>query len=93
MNVGGVLLEDRLRAMLAWVRTLALRGVCHGATLALSMVQLRSSHDLCLLEPGFLVGANEEEQEELIGDFTTTTEAIVVATHAGDVILTAFFEP
>ena len=69
MNVGGVLLEDHLWAMPAWVRMVALSGVCHGAALALVMVQLRSGHDLCLLEPSYLVGANEEEQEELIGDY------------------------
>ena len=64
----------------------------HGATVALGAVQLHSSHDLRLLEPGFLVGA-DEEMEELTGDFATTAEAIVVAMHAGDVVLTAFFEP
>ena len=69
----------------------ALCGVCHGTALALAMVQLRSSHDLYLLEPGFLVGA--DEQEELIGDFIATAEAIMVATHAGDIVLAAFFEP
>ena len=72
---------------------MALSGVCHGAALALAVVQLCSSHDLRLLEPSFLVGTNEEEKEELIGDFTATVEAIMVAMHAGDVILTAFFEP
>ena len=56
------------------------------------MAQLRFGHDLHLLEPGFLVGADEEEKVEVIGDFTTAAEAIVVATHAGDVILAAFFE-
>ena len=70
----------------------ALSGVRHGATLALAMAQLHFGHDLHLLEPGFLVGANEEMQE-LIGDFTAITEAIEVAMHAGDIILAAFFEP
>ena len=93
VNIGGVLLEDRLWAMPAQVRTVALRGVRHGAALALAMAQLRSVNDLHLLEPSFPVSADEEEKEELIGDFTTAVEAIVVATHAGDVILAAFFEP
>ena len=92
MNTGGVLCEDRLWAMPAWVRTVALSGVRHGAALAMITSQLRSGHDLRLLEPSFLVGA-DEETEELTGDFTSTTEAIVVAMHAGDVTLTAFFEP
>ena len=65
----------------------------HGATLALAKAQLCSDHDLHLLEPSFLVGANDEEQEDLIGDFTTAVEAIMVATHAGDIILAAFFDP
>ena len=77
--------------MLARVRMVALHGVCHGATMA--MAQLCSSYDLRLPEPGFPIGADEEEQEELIGHFTATTEAYVVATHAGDIILAAFFEP
>ena len=38
VNVGGVLLEDRLWAMPARVRTVALSGVRHGAALALAMV-------------------------------------------------------
>ena len=93
VNVGGVLLEDRLWAMLAWVRMVALSGVRHGAALALVIAHLHSSHDLYLLEPGFLVGIDEEEKEELTGDFTAAVEAIVAAMHAGDVILAAFFAP
>ena len=92
VNMGGVLLEDRLWAMPTRIRTVALHGVRHGATLALATAQLHSSHDLRLLEPGFPVGANEEKVE-LTDNFTTTVEAIVVATHAGDAILAAFFEP
>ena len=64
----------------------------HGAALALAIAQLCFSHDLCLLEPSFPVGANEEK-EELTGDFTATAEAIVASTHVGDVILIGFFEP
>ena len=93
VNMGGLLLEYHLWAMPARFRMVALRVVRHGATLALAMAQLHSGHDLRQIEPGFSVGANEEEQEELIGDFTTTTEAIVVATHAEDVVLAVFFEP
>ena len=92
VNAGGVLLEDHLWDMPAWGRTVALSGVHHGATLALAMAQLCSGHDLRLLEPGFPVGANEEETEELTGDFTAAAEAIVAATHTGDVVLAAFFE-
>ena len=92
MNVRGVLLEDHLWAMPARVRTMALSGVCHGATLALAAMQLCSSHDLRLLEPSFPVGA-DEETEEVTSNFTTATEAIVVATHAGDIVLAAFFDP
>ena len=93
VNAGGVLLEDHLWAMPAQVRMVALHRVHHGAALALAAAQLCSDHDLCLLEPGFPVGTDEEETEELIGDFTSAVEAIVVATHAGDIVLTAFFEP
>ena len=92
VNAGGVLLEDHLWDMPAWGRTVALSGVHHGATLALAMAQLRSSHDLHLLEPGFLVGTDEGEMEELTSDFTTTMVGIMVAMHAGDIVLTAFFE-
>ena len=79
MNTGGVLLEDRLWAIPARVRTVALSGVRHGAALALATAQLP-------------VGADEEE-EELTADFTAATEAIMAATHAGDIVLAAFFEP
>ena len=92
VNAGGILLEYHLRAMPAWVRTIALSRVSHGAALALAMAQLCSSHDLCLLEAGFLVGV-DEEKEELTSNFTAAMEAIVVDMHAGDVILTTFFEP
>jgi hypothetical protein len=71
----------------------ALSGVRHGAALALATAQLHSSHDLRLLEPSFPVGADEEEMEELTGDFIATAEAIMAATHVGDVVLAAFFEP
>ena len=37
VNIGNVLLEDRLWTMLAWVRMVTLSGVRHGATLALAM--------------------------------------------------------
>ena len=93
VNLGGLLLEDRLWAMPTCVRMVALHGVHHGAGAALAAAQLHSSHDLRLLKPGFPINADEEEKEELIGDFTATVEAIMVAMHAGDVILTAFFEP
>ena len=92
VNAGGVLFEDHLWAMPARVRMVGLSGVRHGAALALVAVQLCSGHDFCLLEPGFPVGVNEEETAELTGDFIATAEAIVVAMHAGDVVLTAFFE-
>jgi hypothetical protein len=59
---------------------------------ALAAAQLCSGHNLRLLEPGFLVGT-DEEKEELTSDFTATAEVIMVATHAGDIILAAFFEP
>ena len=75
VNVGGVLLGDRLRAMLARVRTVALSGVRHGADLALAAVQLRSSHDLRLLVPGFPVDV-DEEKEELTSNFTATAEDV-----------------
>jgi len=37
VNIGGVLLEDRLRSMLGQVRMVSLREVRHGAALALAM--------------------------------------------------------
>ena len=37
MNTGGVLLEDRLWAMPAWVRIVALHGVSHGAAIAMAI--------------------------------------------------------
>jgi hypothetical protein len=93
VNARGVLLEDRLWAMLAWVRMVALSRVRHGAAIALATTQLCSGHDLRLLELGFLVVPDEEETEELTGDFTTAMEAIAAATHVGDLVLTTFFEP
>ena len=78
--------------MPAWVRMVALSGVLHGAALVQATTQLRSGHDLRLFEPSFLVGA-DEEKEELTSNFTTTAEAIVVATHVGDIIFVTFFEP
>ena len=92
VNTGGVLLEDHLWAMLARIRMVALSGVDHGAALALAVAQLCFGHDLRLLEPRFLVGVDEEETEEITGNFTAAAEAIVAAMHVGDVILAAFFE-
>ena len=39
--------------------------------------------DFCVVI-GFPVGGNQEEQEELIGDFTTTIEGTMAATHAAN---------
>ena len=47
--------------MLGWVRMVTLSGVRHGAALAMVAVQLCSGHDFRLLEPSFLIGADEEE--------------------------------
>ena len=69
----------------------ALSMVRHGVALALAAALLCSGHDLRLHEPGFPVGT--DEKEELTCDFTTAAEAIVMAKHAGDVVLLAFFEP
>ena len=91
VNVGGALLKDHLWAMPAQVRMVTLSRVHHGAALAQATTQLRSGHDLRLFEPSFLVGA-DEEKEELTSNFTAAAEAIMVATHAGGVILAAFFE-
>lgn len=54
---------------------------------------MRFGHDLRRLEPNFSDNSNPDDQEELIGDFTTASEAITVVINVEDVINSTFLGP
>ena len=93
VNARGVSLEDRLQDILVRVREVATHGVRYGVGAALTAAQLRSGHELRHLEPGFLDTVWLDDQEDLIGDFTYTAEAIAVIIHAEDVVNNVFLGP
>ena len=83
-------LEDCLQDIPIRAREVTTHGVCYGAGAALATAQLRSRHELCHLEPGFLYTDRLEDQEDLIGDFTDVAEAIAVTIHAQDIVNNVF---
>ena len=93
VNARGVSLEDRQQDIPVCAREVATHGVRYGAGAALAVVQLRSGHELRHLEPGFPDTDRLEDQEDLIGDFTYTAEAIAVIIHAEDVVNNVFLGP
>ena len=74
-------------------REVVTHGIHYGASVALATVQLRSGHELCHLEPGFLDTNRLEDQEHLMRDFTDAVEAIAMIIHAEDVVNNVFLGP
>ena len=60
-------------------REVALHGVHHGAAMALSIAQARSSHELRLHPHGFPATEHHEDHERLVKDFFNTANTIALA--------------
>ena len=90
INARGSLIDTRLQDIPARVQEIALHGVRHGASVALTAVQVQTGHDLHAMEVGFPVGDGPEGHEDLMEDFTVAAEAIVDITSAQDVVNKVF---
>jgi len=93
VNSRGLSLNDRLWDVLARVREVVTHGIHQGANVALAAVQLCSRHELRHLVPDFPIADRPKDQEELVGDFTATDEAIAGAIRVEDVIYNLFRGP
>ena len=82
----GSLINACLQDNLARIQEIALHGVLHGASVALTMAQVQTVYDLHAMEVGFPIGDGPEGHEDLIVDFTAAAEAIVDITSAQDVV-------
>ena len=90
INARGSLIDARLQDIPARVQEIALHGVCHGVSVALTAAQVQTGHDLHTMEVGFPTDDGPEGHEDLIEDFTTAVEAIVDITSAQDVVNKVF---
>ena len=82
VNARGSLIDARLQDIPARIQEIALHSVRHGALVALTVAQVQTGHDLHTMEVGFPIGDGPKGHEDLIEDFTATTEAIVDITSA-----------
>ena len=90
VNARGSLIDARLQDITAYVQEIALHGICHDASMALTAAQVQTGYDLHAMEVGFLIGDGPEGHEDLIEDFTVAAEAIVDITSAQDVVNKVF---
>jgi hypothetical protein len=84
----GVTVEERLRALLAWVMEVTNYGIHQGAVGALTATQLQRG-GLRGLEPGFPSWSSFHDQEDLVVYFQPTATAISVVMDVSDIILNA----
>ena len=90
INARGSLIDAHLQDISACVQEIALHGVRHGASVALTAAQVQTGHNLDAMEVGFPIGDGPEGHEDLIEDFTVAVEAIVDITSAQDVVNKVF---
>jgi len=90
VNARGSLINARLQGILAHVQEIALHGVRHGASVALTAVQVQTRYELHAMETSFPMGDSPEEHEDLFEEFVITAEAIVDITSAQDVVNKVF---
>ena len=70
----------RLHDILNHVREVALRGVRHGADMALAAAQARFGHELRLLLHGFPATEHPRDHERLVKDFFDAANFVALAT-------------
>ena len=83
VNARGPLINAR-------VQEIALHGVRHGASVALTAVQVQTRYELHAMEIGFPMGDGPEEHEDLIEEFVIVAETIVDITSTQDVVNKVF---
>ena len=77
VNARGSSIDVRLQDIPARILEIVLHGVRHGASVALTVAQVRTRHELHAMETGFPVGDGPEEHEDLLEEFTMAAEATV----------------
>ena len=90
VNAWGSLIAARLQDVPVRVREIALHGVRHGATVALTVAQVQSGYELYAMETGFPMGDDPKELEDMLEEFTMAAEAIADITSAQDVVNKVF---
>ena len=90
VNTRGCLINACLHDISACVQEIALHGVHHGASVALTAAQVQTGYELHAMETGFPMGDGPEEHVDLIEEFVVTVEAIVDITSAQDVVNKVF---
>ena len=90
VNVRGSLIDARLQDIPVCVREIALHGVRHGASMAVTATKVQTEHDLHAMEVGFPTDDGPEGYEDLIEDFIAAVEAIMDVTPAQDVVNKVF---
>ena len=90
VNARGSSIDICLQDILAHVQEIALHGVRHGASVALTAAQVQTGHDLHTMEVGFLIGDGPEEHKDLLEEFIMAAEAIVDITSTRDVVNKVF---
>ena len=90
VNAQGSLIDARLQDIPARVQEIALHGVHHGTSVALTAVQVQTGYELHAMETGFPMGDGPKEHEDLMEEFIIAAEAIVDITSAQDVVNKVF---
>ena len=90
VNVRGSPIAARLQDIPARIQEIALHGVRHGASVALTAAQVQTRYELHAMETGFPMGDGLEEHEDLLEEFILAAEAIVDITFAQDVVNKVF---
>ena len=90
VNAWGSLINTCLQDISACIQEIALHGVHHGTSVALTTVQVQIGYELHAMETGFPMGDGPKEHEDLIEEFIVAAEAIVDITSAQDEVNKVF---
>ena len=66
VNARGSLINARLQDIPAYAQEIALHGVHHSASVALTVAQVQTGYDLHAMEAGFPIGYSPEGHEDLL---------------------------
>ena len=86
----GSLIDARLQDILARAREIALHGVHHGTSVALTATQVQTGYDLHAMEVGFPISDGPEGHEDMLKEFIVAAEAVVDITSTQDVVNKVF---
>ena len=90
INARGSSIDAHLQDVPVRVWEIALHGIRHGATVALTVAQVQTGYELHAMETSFPMDDGPEEHEDLLEEFTMEAEAIVDITSALDVVNKVF---